>query len=152
MLGPKSVTIDKQLTDNTSELLHIVLSNLITLSIKSRNYHWNVTGPTFHSDCKLYHEVDCGSTKFSNDIGETLRILQYKVKASLSFFDQTNIIDDGDEDFTPAEMKEDILEALEAICTHIQGILPLVINFARHELEEIDHWAGKMSYIIKSSK
>jgi len=154
MLGPKSYStaMDKPIVDPTGEILHVVLSNLVMLSIKAKNFHWNVTGPGFYGDHKTYDDIYTGAIDYIDTIGERLRALQIKVNATLSFFDKTNIIDDGDEEANPAEMKEDMLESLEAFCTHICGAMMATDPTTSNILQEVDAWAGKMAFFVRSSK
>ncbi|MCA9904071.1 MAG: DNA starvation/stationary phase protection protein, partial [Anaerolineae bacterium] len=65
--------------DGVVETLCTVLADAHVLYIKLRKYHWNVTGPQFHSLHELFEEQYTAMATTIDEIAE--RILQYGASA-----------------------------------------------------------------------
>src|SRR6185503_16333155 len=72
--------------DNVSTLLNALLSDEYVLYTKTRNYHWNVTGPQFN-DLHKFFEAQYGELNIMiDDIAERVRALGERPIATLTEF------------------------------------------------------------------
>lgn len=78
-----SETVDKNLLIGDLQKL---LADEITLFIKAKNYHWNVTGLHFRALHSLFDEISLQATSTADEIAERLRALEQKVPANLDIF------------------------------------------------------------------
>jgi starvation-inducible DNA-binding protein len=109
---------------NTSLIknLQILLANNYALSLKTQNFHWNVTGPNFKS-LHLLFEEQYNDLFMANDlIAERIRILGAKVPANFKEFELHQNIKDGDENYSCTEMLKELV--------HDQDVMIKVINNA----------------------
>ena len=76
------------------DILNTLLSDEYLLYTKTRNYHWNVTGPQFNDLHKFfeaqYEELD----DFVDDVAERIRQLGAKSPATLAEFVKTARLDE----------------------------------------------------------
>lgn len=84
--------------------LKSVLSDSYALSLKTQNYHWNVTGPNFESLHLLFEGQYNDLSEAIDLIAERIRALGEKIPASLSIFDKMSTLSDGDENADSATM------------------------------------------------
>lgn len=77
--------------------LKSVLADSYALSLKTQNYHWNVTGPNFESLHLLFEAQYNDLAEAIDLIAERIRALGEKIPVSLSIFNKMTTIPDGDE-------------------------------------------------------
>jgi len=84
-----NIGITEQGRQAVVELLNIVLADEYALYTKTRNYHWNVTGPQFNDLHKFfeaqYEELD----EFVDEVAERARTLGGRAAGSLAEFAKT---------------------------------------------------------------
>ncbi|GAB4461551.1 MAG: Dps family protein [Armatimonadaceae bacterium] len=68
------------------ELLNKNLADLHVLYIKTRNYHWNVVGPRFHSMHEMFEEEYDALAIAIDDVAERIRALGAKSPGSMKEF------------------------------------------------------------------
>jgi starvation-inducible DNA-binding protein len=138
------------------EGLNAVLANEYALFTKTLNYHWNMTGPRFHSLHTFleghYHEL----LAVMDDIAERVRILDDHPISTVHGMLERMEIKDGT-DRTPST--EDMLRILLRDHTMIQGQLRELVGSAglfAHDPGTQDLLTGtlqkheKMGWMIKS--
>lgn len=96
--------MSKNSTPDLNAQLHKVLSNSYALSVKTQNFHWNVTGSNFYSIHKLLDAQYEEYVEAIDEIAEHIRTLGYKVPAGFAVFSKSQIIEDGDESSTAQQM------------------------------------------------
>lgn len=78
--------IEKNGREAVCEILNQLLADEVVLYLKTRNYHWNVTGPHFHDLHKLfeaqYEELD----EIMDEVAERARSLGENAQASAAEF------------------------------------------------------------------
>ncbi len=53
---PLNIGMEPEQLQSSADILNRYLADVVVLYIKTRNYHWNVTGPVFRSLHKLFEE------------------------------------------------------------------------------------------------
>lgn len=56
-LEPPSIGLDRKVLDKTVATLEVILGNQHVLYVKTRNFHWNLVGPRFHSLHEFFEEL-----------------------------------------------------------------------------------------------
>ncbi len=95
--------------------LESVLANSYVLSIKTQNYHWNVTGPNFKTLHLLFEEQYNELAIAIDEIAERIRMLGSKVDASFQAFAKLSQIKDGSNNLDSAMMIEDLAKSHHVI-------------------------------------
>ena len=95
--------------------LNIVLLETYALYLKTQNYHWNVTGPNFHSLHNMFEEQYKELAEAIDDIAERIRALGEKVEASFLHFAQNKSIKDGNSSNPSETMLKDLVQSQEVV-------------------------------------
>src|SRR4051812_21250910 len=103
-----------QMTEGLAKLL----ADTYTLYLKTQNFHWNVTGPLFHSLHKMFEEEYIELAAAVDGIAERIRALG--ATAPGSFADFLRLTSIREETVTPsaADMVEKLLADHEIIIDH----------------------------------
>ena len=94
----------------TIERLTQALADTYALSLKTLNFHWNVTGPEFSALHALFEEQYSELTSAIDLIAERIRMLGAKTPANFTLFNQLKTIDDGNENLSANEMVKTLAE------------------------------------------
>jgi starvation-inducible DNA-binding protein len=78
--------IPDQSREAVGELLNALLADLHVLYVKTRNYHWNVTGPHFHDLHKLFESQYEALAGEIDEVAERARALGVPAQASVADF------------------------------------------------------------------
>jgi starvation-inducible DNA-binding protein len=78
--------LDQEPRTQVCELLQRVLADEITLYTKTRNYHWNVMGPRFHTLHVFLEEQYQALQEKSDEVAERIRSLGEYAAGSMSEF------------------------------------------------------------------
>jgi starvation-inducible DNA-binding protein len=105
------------------ELTHL-LAGTYSLYLKTQNYHWNVTGPNFHSLHLMFEEQYKQLAEAIDVIAERIRALKIKVPASFSQFMKLSVLKDENSAPTSKEMIKHLLKDHETIILQAYNILP----------------------------
>jgi starvation-inducible DNA-binding protein len=103
------------------DVLSTVLADEHVIYIKLRNFHWNVTGPHFHSLHEMFEEQYTGLAETIDEIAE--RIRQYGAFAPgtmETFLDRTRLSEEKDVP-DARDMVRLIVEDHEAFIRHVRG-------------------------------
>ncbi len=120
------------------ESLNHILANEFTLFTKTLNYHWNVTGPRFHSLHEFFEEQYKELLTIMDDVAERVRILGESPVSTLREMRSDNTIIETPGKFMSADkMINDLLAGHVEIQRQIQNAV---------ELKEID--VGTEDFLI----
>ena len=103
--------------------MKVLLANTYALYLKTQNYHWNVTGPYFHSLHKLFEEEYIQLAEAVDTIAERIRTKGEKAPGSFQAFIELKTINEAKGDISALEMIKDLLESHEAICKSLHLLL-----------------------------
>jgi len=102
--------------------LHELLANCYMLSLKTQNYHWNVTGANFVSLHELFEQQYNELAQANDIVAERIRALGVHVKAGVKYFNTLSVISDGCEALSAPKMLADLL--------HDHGVIIDLLNKA----------------------
>lgn len=141
-MGPVSRSVGKGVAGETSneviEGLNHILANEFTLFTKTLNYHWNVTGPRFHSLHEFFEEQYKELLGIMDDVAERVRVLGESPVSTLREMRSDNTIIETPGKFMSADkMINDLLAGHVEVQRQIQNAV---------ELKEID--VGTEDFLI----
>ncbi|PIR86089.1 DNA starvation/stationary phase protection protein [Candidatus Kaiserbacteria bacterium CG10_big_fil_rev_8_21_14_0_10_44_10] len=113
--------ITKKTVGKVSECLNGVLANEYALFTKTLNYHWNITGPQFHS-LHLFLEGQYQQLlKVTDEVAERIRILQqHPLSTVKELRDEMDIEESVDTSAQTEEMLRDLLKGHMRVQSQIQ--------------------------------
>ena len=104
------------------ELTHF-LADVYTLTLKTQNFHWNVTGPNFHSLHLFFEEQYKDLAEAVDLIAERIRALECVTPASFSHFIKLSSLKEENGVPTANNMLKQLLKDHETIIHSIHTIL-----------------------------
>ena len=128
--GDQSPDINVGILASDRQDLAAALSGLVadafTLYLKTHNFHWNVTGPMFHSLHKLFEEQYREQWEAIDELAERIRALGFKSPGSYAEFARISTIPEEpgmNLSCDWREMVEQLIEGNEAVCRTAKAVL-----------------------------
>lgn len=112
-------------TTQMTEGLAKLLADTYTLYVKTQNFHWNVTGPLFHSLHKMFEEEYVELAAAVDEIAERIRALGANAPGSFSDFLKLTSIKEETGIPIASDMVKKLLADHESIIQHIQSLMPV---------------------------
>ncbi len=117
--GQNEAGIDIGLNDavrkKAAGILVTVLADTFATYLKTHNFHWNVTGPSFHSLHGMFDEQYNELHDSIDGIAERIRALGEKAPGSLAAFAKLTSVSEPIADASADEMLRDLAAANEAL-------------------------------------
>lgn len=104
------------------ELTHLLADTYI-LYLKTQNFHWNVTGPNFHSLHLMFEEQYNELANAVDLIAERIRALKCTTPASFSHFLKLTSLKEENDVPTAKDMLKQLFKDHETITHHANTIL-----------------------------
>jgi starvation-inducible DNA-binding protein len=99
-----------------SEALNTILADSYALYLKTKNFHWHVSGPNFRDYHLLFDEQAAAILATTDDIAERVRKIGGTTLRSIGQISKLQTIDDNDEDFVPpSEMLRELMNDTKKI-------------------------------------
>ena len=111
----------KEVADELSKLL----AESYTLYLKTHNYHWNVTGPMFHSLHLLFEEQYTELATAVDTIAERIRALGSKAPGSYGAFAKLSSVKDAEGDPDATEMIRTLTADHRAVAERANKVMKL---------------------------
>jgi starvation-inducible DNA-binding protein len=93
-----------------SKALNAILADTFALFLKTKNFHWHVSGPRFRDLHLLFDEQAAQILDTTDEIAERVRKIGGTTLRSISHISKLQSIEDNDEGFVPApEMLSELL-------------------------------------------
>jgi starvation-inducible DNA-binding protein len=115
-----------------SQELSKLLAESYTLYLKTHNYHWNVTGPMFHSLHLLFEQQYTELATAVDTIAERIRALGDKAPGSYAAFARLSSVKDAEGEPDATEMLKTLTEDHRIVAERANKVLKLA---AGHEDE-----------------
>lgn len=112
-------------TTQMTEGLAKLLADTYTLYLKTQYFHWNVTGPHFHSLHKMFEEEYIELAAAVDEIAERIRALGATAPGSFSEFLRLSSIKEETKTPSASEMVEKLLTDHETVIQHLQSLMPV---------------------------
>lgn len=116
-----NIGLDENVISEVSKILQKVLSDEYVLYTKTRNFHWNVTGPHFNDLHKFFEEHYEELDEEIDEIAERIRQLGVFPKASLKEFEETASLKESTKVPTSNEMVKELLNDHETMIKNIRN-------------------------------
>jgi|TARA_Y100001960_G_scaffold83441_1_gene89098 starvation-inducible DNA-binding protein len=107
----------------TVNKLRVVLANSYTLYLKTHNYHWNVTGPSFKSLHDLFEVQYTELATAVDDIAERIRALDAYAPGSFKEFLELTTLEEAKSGISADEMLEDMIKSQTALIDSVKDAL-----------------------------
>jgi starvation-inducible DNA-binding protein len=118
--------------ENLAEVAHslnVLLADEHVLYIKTRNAHWNVEGPDFHTQHKFFEEQYGQVEDIIDDVAERIRSLGHYAEATLNgFLKLTHLTEQTREKNDSSGFMKALLEDHEAIIIYLRENINLYAN------------------------
>ena len=109
-------TSNKQFNTQTADLLKSILADQFLLYSKSRNYHWNVTGPNFYGLHAVFEKIYDELAEDVDSIAERIRAIGFKTPGTLKeFLELTSINEEPGEYPAQSAMVQNIINDFETL-------------------------------------
>lgn len=113
----------KNSSKTVTDALEGLLANSYILYLKTQNYHWNVTGPSFASLHVLFQTQYEELAVANDDIAERIRALGGKAPGSFSAFLKLAAVQEETGHPRAAEMLEKLVEDHSVLSSSAQKVL-----------------------------
>lgn len=104
------------------ELTHL-LADTYTLSLKTQNFHWNVTGPLFHSYHLMFEAQYKDLAEAVDEIAERIRALNCYTPASFADFLKLTSLKEESQKNSAEDMVKKLLKDHETIIAEANTML-----------------------------
>lgn len=139
-----------------SKALNSLLADEFVLYTKTRNAHWNVEGPDFHT-MHLYFEAQYNELDdIMDSVAERIRSLGHYAPATLkSFLELTHLTEQLREKNDSAGFIKELLGDHESIIVYLRGLITPMVD-KLHDLGTSDYLTGlmetheKMAWMLRS--
>jgi starvation-inducible DNA-binding protein len=102
--------LDAKAVKEVSEALNGILADSYALFLKTKNFHWHVSGPHFRDYHLLFDEQAAAILATTDDIAERVRKIGGTTLRSIGHIGRLQSIEDNDADFVPpAEMLAELM-------------------------------------------
>ena len=135
--GPNSaidIGISTEDRERVAEGLSRLLADTYTLYLKTHNFHWNVTGPMFHTLHLMFEEQYTELAIAVDRLAERIRALGFAAPGSYSAYDRLSLI----------EIAENVLPA-EAMIAQLVSDQETIVRTAREILPDVERAGDEAS-------
>ena len=96
---------------DVSKALNTILADSYALYLKTKNFHWHVSGPHFRSYHLLFDEQAAAILANTDDVAERVRKIGGTTLKSIGDISKFQTIEDNDDDFVePSAMLRELME------------------------------------------
>ncbi len=107
-----------------AEGLSRVLADSYTLYLKTHNFHWNVTGPMFHTLHTMFEEEYTELATAVDEIAERIRALGHPAPGSYTAYARLSSIDDAEGVPSATDMVGQLVAGHEAVAKTARSVFP----------------------------
>lgn len=118
------IGINEQARQEIAQGLSRLLADTYTLYLNTHNFHWNVTGPMFHSLHIMFEEEYTELAQAVDEIAERIRALGVFAPGSYSQFKELSSIAETREVPSAEEMVRLLVEGNEAVAKTARSVFP----------------------------
>ncbi|WP_291605087.1 DNA starvation/stationary phase protection protein [Bradyrhizobium sp.] len=103
--------LPQEAVDRVSEALNVLLADAFALYVKTKNFHWHVSGRHFHDYHRLLDGQSEAIFKTTDEIAERVRKIGGVTLKSIGQIGKLQTIKDNNEEFVPPrEMLRELME------------------------------------------
>lgn len=128
MAKSKSIGIQPKVSQKVADFLSVLLADEFVLYLKTRNAHWNVEGPDFHTMHVYFEEQYTELATVIDEVAERLRKIDHYAPATMTeYLKLTHLTEKRSEKNNSLSYISELLNDYESI-----------IIFVREKLEELE--------------
>ncbi|RYJ38571.1 Dps family ferritin [Flavobacterium anhuiense] len=139
----------------SASILATILSNEMTLYVKTRKFHWNISGNSFMELHKLFEEQYRVLEAQIDEVAERINQLGEKTIGTMKeFIDNSTLKESPKEYASQKNMLSELLENHEQLITEFRGYIPVFEN-ETNDVGSADFVTGllqeheKMAWILR---
>jgi starvation-inducible DNA-binding protein len=150
--------IDPQATKDISGALNALLADVFVLYLKTKNFHWHMSGPHFRDYHLLLDEHADQVFAITDDIAERVRKIGGATIRSIGHIARLQQIADNDEDYVgPVDMLRELREDESALVMRmraVHGLCDETGDVATASLLEnwIDQAQGRVWFLFEATR
>jgi starvation-inducible DNA-binding protein len=119
------IGISKESRTKVAEGLSVFLADSYTLYLKTHNFHWNVTGPMFHTLHTLFEQHYTELATAVDEIAERIRALGSFAPGTFAEFKRLRTIEEDETIPNAMGMIESLAEAHEKVSKSAMNVFPM---------------------------
>ena len=113
--------LDADAVENVSGALNILLADMFGLYVKSKNFHWHMSGPHFHDYHVLLDEQAAQLLATTDALAERVRKIGGRTVRSIAHIGRLQRIRDNDAEFvSPSEMLAELRDDNTQLDSHLR--------------------------------
>lgn len=120
------IGIDEKDRRQIAEGLSHLLADTYTLYLKTHNFHWNVTGPTFQELHAMFEKQYMDLAEAVDTIAERIRALGFYAPATYKEFNRLTSIVDPEGVLDSSAMIQQLVEGQETVIRTARGMITFV--------------------------
>ncbi len=119
---------------SVAEILNHLLSDASVIYTKTRNFHWNVTGPLFYSLHNMLEDQYTQIATSTDEVAERVRQMGYRAIGSMQeFLDMASIKESRDANLSDTDMVSELVNDHEQIIQQMR----VSIEKLENELDDV---------------
>lgn len=153
-MSPNIGIAPKDLKKSTN-VLAVVLSNEMTLYVKTRKFHWNISGNSFMELHKLFEDQYRILENNIDEVAERISQLGEKTIGTMSEFIENSTLKESPKEYVSQKsMLQELLQDHEQLITEFRNYIP-VFEEESHDVGSADFITGllqqheKMAWILR---
>lgn len=136
----ENIGIRPENSTKVAQALSSIVADIHLLSVKTKNYHWNMKGPNFVPFHKLLDEHYTLLEENTDEVAERILMIGHKAPGTLKEFLKLSTIKEHDEIPSENEMMKNLAGDHELMCRNLRK----AINICQEEGDE-----GSADVLIK---
>lgn len=141
-----NIGITEKSLKSTTSVLEVILSSEMTLYIKTRKSHWNVSGESFMELHKLFEEQYKGLEEAIDEIAERIGKLGQKTIGTMNEFNKLSILKEHPGQYgSSKEMIKELLKNHESIIIQLRDDIEICSD-KNKDLGTADFLTGLMEH------
>lgn len=149
-----SLGIDQSHIEEITNAIREVLSDTALLCLKTKGFHWNVTGNDFWQLHEMFDEQSSELNDGADKLAERIRALGKKSPGSFAEFSRMSQIKECEHVLTANKIVEELLDDHEAMIRRIRAHITILEKTHDHEtidmLTERLFVHGKFAWTLRS--
>ncbi|PTY01759.1 DNA starvation/stationary phase protection protein [Verrucomicrobia bacterium LW23] len=146
-----SIGLDSSMSKATVAILNTLLADMHVLYVRTRNFHWNVTGDRFHSLHEFFEKLYEAQAEEIDEVAERIRSLGGRPLGTMDeFIKNARLKEHPESDLSASGMLTQLLADHEEIIRDLRTAIPTV-NDKHADLGTADFLTGLMESHEKSA-
>lgn len=149
------IGITPQNLKKSATILATILSNEMTLYVKTRKFHWNISGNSFMELHKLFEDQYRILEANIDEVAERISQLGEKTIGTMKEFIENSTLKESPKEYASQKhMLEELLDNHEQMATQLRGFIPAFEN-ENHDIGSADFVTGllqeheKMAWVLR---